>query len=1142
MSARSLLNQVGSPCLRPLASSFQEGFKIEDENLNNLREKYKNSHEIYIKCLEMNPKASLDNSDSFSFINHNSLYDLDINTQDKLTQIMLKKLQKDSFLRGLTLYPATVHDNINKKLGIRTSTFEFQEKLCRHFQKSVYALKVQQRLLFKKTVQLSLQDSTHNQKDVNLKLALEAYKIKIDQQKTVYTEIWHRLSHGLLKDQNDPPNIGVQPGNKLLFNNQSQPPPHKIIRTTDYKLYLSDLSRKYKTTRSLRKFKEVIKHLPVSILDKLYPMIDKNNYRRNAISSEELGSEMRKDDPIQRQRRYKEEFVEYQNIKDLNLLREKLIALCVKNGLMEDINKDNGAFLLFKVDSYYKEAYQKQQVELNFLTEGEQEERTYHYVKEEHEEYLHGEEIAQENKERVRYIKKVTWKEDFLDYDEVSNTKKLEKAVYEDRFDSLLESWFEFVQIRAVKESAMKIEFRVNRLKESYKEKKVAQQQIFYEFLKAYLKLLVLQARRNVIRIYDYLNLFTSIKKNVYIRRKENHIPMKGELARSISKIAGGDVSIGDGEASREEKSTPKKDYFSFKVIESLQEDEVTFDDNLVNVIGNGKVPIMYDTVRKDFEKLSKELLSLGAHLIDTNKERKLEAGSFNPVLDDLSREAIVTDLLEQEAEYLFSKAKYVVNLNEILSNIFTVKHSTTLIRYIQETIANRPQFSLFEISVTLSYTEETEYYNRLSAIGSSLIETQKSEENNFNDYQQQLYSQEELNNLPYIQRPPIEAISRSNLNLIIDGKPEGTQLPTETRETQKEFEKIKPYSTLADTFLALSELENMSTAAMNNVNIEEMKLATKLDVRRMVLDEAFEVWNQLRYNLTPVTSLKEYEDFECDVLLDIPDSSYNYLSTLLKIPSPRSETMNLKPNSRVFDPNTKPDTPKRSLLNEEEYLKNLVQFLRLKEILFASLLSSAYQARVYLYQVKLFGKENMYEKRLGRSNHVQRDFLSLLLSSENIHHFFDMKQLKDSKSIALSPSKLESLRLTTEYLLLHEAVLQNAVNMNHLYILDVTQVFKGDNGNIYKALKNSHSQSVFYNVVARKNEWFIKAKINPNQMLNKTLKVEVAGETSSAGKVEQFIEVMKHIRKGVYQDALKMQVIKVSRIMRELVQKLHLG
>ena len=1155
-----------------------EDISIQDEEFDQLQAKFDNAHRLYTTCLRVDTENQpVSGIPALKVASKNGLFDLETGLQGKIREIMLRKLQKNSCMSEMELYPVSVDDNLRKKLGIRASTQTFIKKMCKHFKKQTDLLREQQSFLAKKTGNFHVQYYAHDNY-TQLKQVVDLYVTKISKKKDTYIEMCSRMSQGLLGGHSEMPKINMQQGSKLLFSHkQQQPPLHKPFKVLDYKLYLNNKVRKYKATRNLRKFREVVKSFPVGVMEKLYPCKAKYGDRRYGVHNDLYdtgrGSTERTSVPTP------EKELSYKNVKDLGALKEKLVALCRSFGINDNINIDNGAFLLFRVDSFFKEKYIEQQKELDFPTDDSGK--------------MLDTKLSLDpspvkggpKKTRIRFLKKATWLEDFVDYEECNAAKKMNDTIYENRFDSLSKSWLEFVQIVDYRESVTKIEFRVNRLRELMDERKNHQQEIFFEFYRAHTKLLVLKTRANIIKIHDSLNFFRSTERTLSLKKNEIHLPLTVEPTQNttttksnqtlgnmspvhMNKVIDNDreeiVNIEDGIFASPSKAN------TLKVAKVLQDDEIAFNENDIDVLNSDHKMIMYDVVLKDFEKVCSELLQVSGRYIDAYREKKFDKGNFSPVIDDVDRECLIDGLLEYEANYQYAKAKYLKPLVEVFHNTFVFKHTMAMIKHLQETIAKRPQFDLFYDSLQATYTQETEYYILIERLTGSLLEYQKTQENSLDEFQYQLFSQEENKELVQLYKEPFKpsfhSITQSDTKIIpsydevykSDDEFQKSDTDFIVKSVENDFHTIKPYESLIGVFYAILETEQSIENALSDQGVENQGLAWVFETRKIMLEEAYDVWEQIRYGLALVSSLKEYETLHCDVLLDIPTSSYHVLNAINQIPTSPKTIFNLPTEKSKKDLLTSPGGAKSPVagvassnsiaaqknvqLTEEEYLMRFIEFVKLKETLVVSLLSSGYQAQIYLHQIRLFGKDDINLDLLDKPGDFQRNFLNQILNLETLQLQFDLKELGDSKMIVLDYSKLEDLWVISEYILLQDILLQNTLLMNYYYTLDVFRNFSERKPVAMKAMCSAHSQEIFVNLMEKKNTWLIEAKINPSLITGKQAKGERPTLADrSRSKTDFIAEISKVIRQHVYYDALRIQAMVVAGQLRKLVVRLGL-
>jgi len=338
-----------------------EDFKINDEELDQLKEKYLKSYKFYKNSQnEDNAKQDRSAESKITIKSKNRLFDLEPQVQDQTRQILLSQLQKSSFVKGLDMYPTSVQAFYEKKLGKRASSNEFLTKMNKHIKKKIMISTEKQFTTFKRYSKFYSKYYNHeNFKE--LKQMFDGYNQKLAKEKEFYTEMYYRLSHQVNADNSKKPEVAKYSHPKMLFSEKPQPPAEKATTVADYKAFLNHKIREYKATRKVKKLKEVAKFYPIKMLHKMFATKVDNLFLSSVSARSAEGVPLVVEE-------YKETLSSFQRLDNIEDLKVKLVSLCKKFNINDDINIDNGALLLFRVDCYFKEKHPEQQKQLTFLT------------------------------------------------------------------------------------------------------------------------------------------------------------------------------------------------------------------------------------------------------------------------------------------------------------------------------------------------------------------------------------------------------------------------------------------------------------------------------------------------------------------------------------------------------------------------------------------------------------------------------------------------------------------------------------------------------------------------------------------------------------------------------------------------------
>ena len=393
----------------------------------------------------------------------------------------------------------------------------------------------------------------------------------------------------------------------------------------------------------------------------------------------------------------------------LEEITKKLVNLAKENGINDDISIDNGAFLLFNVEKFFKKTFIEQAKFLDFSQ--------FHY------------DFQQKSSVNSLYTL-IPWdlklqdSNDFF-YDKMRKNEEIyqEKRLLEFN-DSLVGSWMNSLMVNEELEVNLFIEKKCREYYEQHN-KELYLPEIYFEFFKGFLRLSLINSRKSLINIFSYLNFFREIEK-----KTKNIVEI--ELKKRGSKE---DHSIFI-EKPEKHKENP---YFPSEIYE--------FDDNEFLTIKNtekSEKKLINDITIKDFHEEMDYLKHVSSMYIYFKQARIPVKNTFevtDPLkFDDIDRQELTDLILTSESRFLLEKTRLLRKYQEILSQIPSFSLLKKIADISMELIRKKPRFSLFSDSIFQSFSTELSNLETMNELLGNIVNYQKKvEEKIWNSYSENL-------------------------------------------------------------------------------------------------------------------------------------------------------------------------------------------------------------------------------------------------------------------------------------------------------------------------------------------------------------------------------------------------------------------
>ena len=1108
-------------------------FRIEDSELEIMKSKFTKAFKIFEEYQTDSGSATAGVKAHLN--DHRNIFNRQPEAQADFRQQLLKRMVKGSFNHKPELLPSVMYNYNKKQSTLDLDSQHFISKMTKHFSKKITNLETKLDTLNEEFVTYC----NFHQLDEDFPQKKEAFELlgaKIEKDLQEAHAIYTRVL-GSDEDPVDVEKIRPSPSSssKLAYFVKDQPPQVGVSKLGDYKLFLNDKLKKHKATRKILKYKAIIESLPYSIQGKVLNQKE-NIIDRHKRDNEALG-------------------MLYNQITELPLIKEKLVENCKLFGINDSIEIDNGAFVLFKVEMLFKTRFEEQAQAMRFIE----------YTDKPIEQKVQRTEDIQLNDSdledvKKRALKKVDWLDKFQTEKEPSPDHQTQQdMIYKESVDSLLKGWLNFVQIDNFEVISSKLAYKLQKTREAYHQQGIVLEEIFFQLLKGYWKLLILRARDNIIRIHDALNYFRSVEKlivqkTLYLLEKSNkfqkqlipmqiNTPNESHLNRYDSKDKM--VSTSKSLVGATLENIPSAAAVFNHPSKNCDVDDIAIHENtkLIEIYDYKHKLIMYDlVVQQDFKDLSEEFLKVGAHLIDSIKSRlNTNLSTLDQKTDIIDRETLFNDLLDYETDYCFSKVIMLSHYVAILRNTYLPHQRNPVIAEMRRLIKRRPKFDLLQESLKSSYEHETESLKILSSLLESMIVHQMSEEEKLDEYQKSLYHE--------------GAGSKIIDSVVLE---------------DSKFSKVRFYDSFFEIFSAIDKINKGIQYSVRQMNFKYNHLLA-LFIQKLLLEESFNIWQQINFNVSITPFAQDYDILENDILLELPRSTdiikhsavSNPLNNL-EVPS-RDEAEGNKPDpsgksftklkATVLSLKKEEKSPYKNIMNlagklagEELILKTYIEFLRIKELCFRTIQSLAFMTRIYQDHIRIFDKEHLYKGLddqfklggLGNSAEIQKLFFNMLVDMDNVTFTFELKEVGDCRMIVMNNQKLNQLLQVTEYFLVHEQLVKNAIRFNYFFINEIERV----SISYAEFLHFLHSETLshyFYNIIEKKRVWSLHSKIgNFNLSRGATPKDPSVGNTRRP-KMEYIRDYCNLVWKYIYFDTLRLQTIELATNLTEMVKLMGL-
>lgn len=349
----------------------------------------------------------------------------------------------------------------------------------------------------------------------------------------------------------------------------------------------------------------------------------------------------------------------------LDEVTKKLVNLARENGINADVSVDNGAFLLFKVEEFFKQTYKDQSQLLNFL----------HFRYDNHENFL----------ANVQEFTLIPWENDDFSLPFSVLSKENPESQYflkriEEFKDSLVSSWLNTLLINEENEVNIFIEKKCREYYEQHK-KELYLPEIYFEFYKAFLKLSLVSSRGHLIKILSYLNYFREFESEFRILWRfsletNENIPV---LQRKFAE-------------------------FGEKVAE--------FDENDVLIVRKNNKKMLYDVSLHDFQQEVHYISGLASFYIQFKQPKVPLSASVSlniesPAFDNIDRQELTDEILRLHMRFLLEKVKLLRKYKELSLSVTKDKILKGFWEISLNLITSKPRFPLFNEQIMNTYAIE---------------------------------------------------------------------------------------------------------------------------------------------------------------------------------------------------------------------------------------------------------------------------------------------------------------------------------------------------------------------------------------------------------------------------------------------------
>ena len=764
----------------------------------------------------------------------------------------------------------------------------------------------------------------------------------------------------------------------------------------------------------------------------------------------------------------------------LDEITKKLVNLAKELGLNEDVSKDNGAFLLFTIDNFFIKTFKEQAKFLDFSLfkyreKGSETEDLYYKI-EKFEVFID---------QSLEFLFKPPDDKRLL----VQNKRLL---MFE---DSLVNSWVNCLMINDENETFFFIEKKSREYYEQHK-KELYLPEIYFEFFKGFLKLLLINSRKSLINIFSYCNFLKHFERNMRILAKNQAFPNEKPHFSNFS-----------------------NDFSNFSD-DFSNESPVEFDDNDFLSIFDSKSPkkqLIYDLTIKDFsEEITyiKHLASFSVHF--NQKPIKLNpiSSEIEPItFDNINRQELIDEILQFHCRFLREKTKILLKLSEIKGLATNSLRFNEFLGFSMGILRKRPDFPLFKDEIFKTYACEI---NNLELLADFI--------RNILDFQTKLERKMWKN--------------RGNQGLF--------QLLL--KEQEKPYKILLFANEIIKTFNRISEGLELIEALFKENPCELMKSR----IKGVFLKKSNDFW--LNYIDKSPNSIANNEFlFEIhEIIKDFMEND-EILDNFLVFQSFLDFIQKGSFENKTDSPKLKKSLQANSLNMKDKLILslNLLEFLRIREKIRKSLYSLAFSLKVFKKQQLVFIRDPVkIENIIGVNN--TGNLLKGLINLDGLKCNIDIMNLKTWIVFLINQKKMDEPFLFLQYIFSIESLLSQYVIANNFYYRRIKEEFGSETEVVRKLAESSENfldifekkktmafkvlqfkrVSIFtgVNISQEKDSKIMNKNVNYNPFFNKGYK------SQTAQTINDFTVLMN---KETYYEILKLNSILLRNSLENLNKKL---
>jgi len=725
---------------------------IIDEELDSLKTLAKNASDEYFETITnlnrsggLSPTPSIAPLKSHLFRSESTFFNNDSKIQEiRRGRFIGKLLHGVSYNYSLENYQQIITDKI-KRISVSNL---LPEDMARKMSKTI-GKKIAKLELFLMNFQRKSEKSTvFSSFDLNKEKTLVSFEV----QRIVRKEVMEL--NGLLnflktsvyfnnrsEEAENTPQVSLGISSDLIYDKIPKPKHEnfQFLREEHLRDYINDLHKEKYSVSKLQKLTRLLEYLPQLVF-----------FRLQTEKSELFLAELADLIPST-------PFI-YPNNPEQALIRCREIS----RGLILpfDFNFDNPTMLFYNIDNFFQENYQKQGFFLEFNEYILRDERL--KENEKNPSVFQDPDQILDCKDSTLKFKKSHWVEDLRFFAETDKFQRQQRVVLDEFFNIRLYNWLKFLTMNNLEHMQMRISRLIRDLKESASQNRDFEE-LYFEFLSAYYKLLVLKSRNSIAKLLSYLNFFRMIQKDLTTsqsleidekslnsekindknqREDEEKKFIEKSLFRLFEKqnkfdkyVLSSPVRTHEGlvniiqDFEKLQKDLYKLDENTIKQAMKSEETKETFfrglrDDFLINsedfviLEDFNKEKVVYDAVIHDFFDLADEILKIASfylHLIEKERKNKSSHVVFKEDRNPLDREEVLqqdeetllNEILDLECRFHYEKVKYVMKLREVLDNCYVRRERLRISEMIMEIAAKRPAFDLTKNTILESYQLE---------------------------------------------------------------------------------------------------------------------------------------------------------------------------------------------------------------------------------------------------------------------------------------------------------------------------------------------------------------------------------------------------------------------------------------------------